>query len=201
MCKPLDPHTLSLLCYEAQALHAMAVRYSHRAPSAALPLRPTARNPNGSCFRSSASTLAPGAFHDPFATLAGPSCPPTDEVVRNALLESFLVHYRILAEFLCKKKRGWPDQILAADFLGKAPVADNHAINTRRDDCDKWLSHLSTCRMPNKKPDWNIPAMYSDIMAELHTLIKVCGYDHNNPEATQCYQDLNRLPAAVTYPA
>lgn len=156
MPKQLDAHTLRLLWYETKAIYDMG-RYlapPHQPPTLPSPREASPRT----SFRASfgASTPSPESFtgYSQFRTEPLPT--PTDPVVKQAILEAFLVHYRILAEFLCKHRtpRTWEDQILAEDF---ADMPNYPNINARRDLYDKWLSLLLCRHRPPALP-WALAA-------------------------------------------
>lgn len=77
-----------------------------------------------------------------------------DEHRRYAFLEAFLVHYRVLAEFLSAKPKK-EDDVTAKDFFPawKSPVKFSDW-----DDINKSLAHLTTRRIHRTKK-WPVQAM------------------------------------------
>lgn len=112
----------------------------------------------------------------------------------NAFLESFLVHYRILAEFLTKQHKGrCKDQILATDFLYQVPISKTDPISINRTKCDQWVAHLSRFRNPANRPAWPFAVMCNEITQALADLLKKCSYDTSDQQATRQYTKLTSL--------
>ncbi len=75
----------------------------------------------------------------------------SSEEVRDAsvVLESFLVHARVLHDFFCQSRR-WEDDIVASDFVGtwaKPSESDYGYLNAQKERLDKALAHLTTTRV------------------------------------------------------
>lgn len=96
---------------------------------------------------------------------AGYASPPTrlTEQQKNAALESFLLHFRNLRDFMCVA-RFWDDHdLFASDFLGfdrPVDVADRETIapTAESDKVNVMLSHLSRLRNDYiEAPDTNWP--------------------------------------------
>jgi hypothetical protein len=72
-------------------------------------------------------------------------------------LEAFLLHYRVVLDFLSPRGRPWSSDILASHFLGseidlKAPIEHRTYI-------DKNLAHLTTARLRSEPLTWPVPEM------------------------------------------
>ena len=84
----------------------------------------------------------------------------SEQMVKNVFYESFVLHFRNLAEFLCKDTPR-PDDIAAKDFLPDpskwirpttSPLFDDHWERANKE-----LAHLTTARLPEASPDRNWP--------------------------------------------
>ena len=193
MFKQLDAHTLRLLWYETKALYDMGRYLAPPRQPAKLP-SPQDTSPQPSSATSfCASTPSPESLtgYSQFGTAQVPT--PTDPVVQQALLEAFLVHYRILAEFLCKPSKSWEDQILASEF---ACMPSYPGINAQRDLCDKWLSHLSCHRHPPNKPAWDYPKLFKDIMEALRNFLKPLAANLDT-QAMRSYREIVALSPSL----
>jgi hypothetical protein len=173
MTEPLDAKTLSLLFYETTMLCCTGrylVPRQQASPSHIPNDIYNVRSPPNPCCGStlSANLLAP-YLHSTISASPG----PTDPVVRNALIESFLVHYRILAEFLCNTKRSHPDQILAKDFARDPPAVIGTNVPHNLDLCHQRLAHLSRDRAEQKQ-SWDWEQMYKEILNVLIEFIRKC---------------------------
>lgn len=147
MDKPLDAQTLSLLRYEATMLSYTGLHLIPRPRSAIQP------SPPGIYGHSATSSpICAGTLSAEYLAQPSPSAPPaiTDAVVINALCESFLVHYRVLAEFLCTGTSGHPDQILITKFVDTPPVTKGTPIYNNLLLCHQRLAHLSSARVQHK---------------------------------------------------
>jgi len=94
--------------------------------------------------------------------------------IHDAILESFLLHIRILIEFLYfdKSKSKYDDDIVAQDYfdtptkwheiLGKKSVE----FQNTKDDLDKRLAHISLKRKESDK-SWDCRALYQSIASGL----------------------------------
>jgi hypothetical protein len=80
--------------------------------------------------------------------------PTVREVIRNALLESSLVHVRVLDDFLRMKAPNQPDDVVAVQFL---PSWEPRSclIPDERDYVNKRLMHLTTVRGTGPAP-WQL---------------------------------------------
>jgi hypothetical protein len=79
------------------------------------------------------------------------SSPMTDPVgnEKNMALESFLLHFRSLRDFLCPSSQR-DDDVLASDFLGMydgSDVGDRGKLNVDKGRLDKMLAHVSYLRL------------------------------------------------------
>lgn len=93
--------------------------------------------------------------------------------IHNALVESFLIHVRLLIEFLYKDKR-YKDNVMAADFFSPPekwrairPVKSK-LLDETVEGAHKLLAHLSYTRLQVKKT-W--PCM--EIAKEIETVLNV----------------------------
>jgi len=80
-----------------------------------------------------------------------------DRTIKNACLESFLMHARNLIDFLEDKRNG-ADDITCADFLNqtgqKIPAINVPLSSGLKNKINKHLSHITRKRL-SKKPLWN----------------------------------------------
>lgn len=81
--------------------------------------------------------------------------------LKNALLESFLLHFRILFDFY----RNWgqlDDDMWASDFCNWCPVAYDKELSERLNKC---LAHLTYARQPCavREPPWDVKEMRKKI--------------------------------------
>ena len=92
--------------------------------------------------------------------------------VHNALVESFLIHARLLIEFLYRDKR-YKDNIMAQDFFShpkkwieeiRQPKGDLLAETER--DAHKYLAHLTRTRLLAKKK-WDFNGIVTEIATRL----------------------------------
>ena len=84
--------------------------------------------------------------------------PPIDEVrvtVKNALIESFVMHFRCLGSFLCLPNAKYPDDVLAKEFFNNPsqwspsiPVELSKALKR----ADKEIAHLTDKRIAGTNP-------------------------------------------------
>jgi len=80
-----------------------------------------------------------------------------DYIVKNALLESFLLHTRIIIEFLSKKKSHTND-INYEDFLPnrKEPFICDFDSKSMKDRINKEIIHLTKNRYEDEKSKWSV---------------------------------------------
>src|SRR3990170_4482738 len=67
----------------------------------------------------------------------------------SALVESFLIHARVLRDFFCRGRQK-PDDVIAGDFVSgwtQQTVSDYSYISAQKDRLDKALAHLTTTRV------------------------------------------------------
>ena len=70
--------------------------------------------------------------------------PPGDELVKNALVEAWVVHVRVLADFL-RDYRAKPADVVASDYLSAWAGADPLTAH-ERGEVNARLAHLSSIR-------------------------------------------------------
>jgi len=82
-------------------------------------------------------------------------------VVKNALLESFLVHERNIIDFLHGKKKCKTD-ITYKDFIKnrKKPFIDENIRRHMEENIDKEILHLSEIRCEKEKTQWDVLSEY-----------------------------------------
>jgi hypothetical protein len=98
------------------------------------------------------------AFHNWYAAYLQQRKPEEiDQIVSNAFIEAFLVHYRNLIDFLSPRKTKHPDDITAADFV--PGFVSTKAPRQYRDRIDKSLSHLSQARASVEDKGWDLTQM------------------------------------------
>jgi hypothetical protein len=97
----------------------------------------------------------------------------TDEVREASMvLESFLVHTRVLRDFFCRD-RGQPDDVFAGEFVvgWKMPsVSEYGYLFSQKDRLDKALAHLTTTRVKydSDGKGWSV----LEIKNEIETMIE-----------------------------
>lgn len=93
----------------------------------------------------------------------------TDEDVRDAsmILESFLIHARVLRDFFCRRRQR-TDDVVAADFVnGWVPPSplDFPYVHANKIRLDKALAHLTTTRVEyeNEGKYWKVHEIFDEI--------------------------------------
>jgi len=94
-----------------------------------------------------------------------------DSLMGNALLESFLVHARLLIDFLYGRPKTGYDDIRAEDMLDpgeweRIRPEQTQLLKDTKHDADKFLAHLTTTRLDRSK-EWDYPAIFKEIDAAL----------------------------------
>ena len=104
-------------------------------------------------------------------------------VIHNALLESFLIHARILIEFLYKDQP-YKDTVRASQyFTSKSPwksvqPSKTELLKKTEKDAHKYLAHLTYTRLQGKK-QWPYIRIVNDIEAVLQVFYKNLPDDFN----------------------
>lgn len=87
-----------------------------------------------------------------------------DPSKKDAFLEAFLVHARLLGEFAAAK--GWSSDIQVSGFVldpvqwkNRADAWWDNDFQKHKDNMDKWLAHLTKARATPPKQQWDIPAI------------------------------------------
>jgi len=128
-------------------------------------------------------TLVEGACASFFATASSESepSPLLDRVLRNMAMESYLVHFRCLFEFITGKDCGnYGDCIFAGKFLDhpntewekvRDSAEETFKPNSRDQNCwwtrvSKHLAHITVDRT-DEKASWDIEDMHQSIMGFL----------------------------------
>jgi hypothetical protein len=97
----------------------------------------------------------------------------TEEVIEaSVLVECFLLHSRVLRDFLCRSKHKI-DDVTAADFVSGwscPPVSDYYTLDRERERLDKALAHLTATRLQydSSGKEWDLVA----IREELENIIR-----------------------------
>ena len=93
-----------------------------------------------------------------------------DEEVKetSALLESLLIHSRVLLSFFCDKCRRYPDGILATDFIPEWEVespGEYLGDKERKSRLNKAVAHLSLKRVDYESHEkkWNLTEINSEV--------------------------------------
>ena len=101
----------------------------------------------------------------------------SDTQLNNALLESFLIHARVLIEFfyptaMTKEKGG----LYASRYLDRwDDIRPKNPLIMEKEKIHQWLAHLAQSRIDEQKPEWNIGHIHN----ELKSLMKLF---HDNLE-------------------
>jgi hypothetical protein len=99
-----------------------------------------------------------------------------ESTIHNSLVESFLIHARLLIEFLYKDKR-YKDNVMAADFFStpekwrKIRPEKSKLLNETFEGSHKLLAHLSYTRLQVKKT-WPYLEIAKEIEAVLNVLLQ-----------------------------
>ena len=107
---------------------------------------------------------------------SSPMCPP-EKAQANMALESFLLHFRNLRDFLCPPKNWTDGDVFASHFLGKDELlaAGNRKILGRdKVRLDKMLVHLSYTRksfIASGGHGWPVARMSIDILDEIEKFL------------------------------
>ncbi len=96
--------------------------------------------------------------------------PLDDRVIQNALIESFLIHARLLIEFLYERRKNEddirPEDWLDPDRWKTARGKKSTLLKGTYEDAHKYLAHLTATHL-NEKKTWDYPA----ILREIETLL------------------------------
>ena len=91
------------------------------------------------------------------------------EQVRDAstLVESFLIHARVLRDFFCRGRLK-TDDVIAGDFVSgwtQPPASDYSYIRAQKDRLDKALAHLTTTRVryDSEGKKWDVATIRREI--------------------------------------
>ena len=98
--------------------------------------------------------------------------------MRNALLESLLIHARVLQEFLTAAKGKHPDDVLAVQFVPDWEANLQVVVGDLVVRMHKQLAHLSLAR--ERKQSWPIIQIADDILEEMGRFSRAAldhGYD------------------------
>jgi hypothetical protein len=96
--------------------------------------------------------------------------------LRNALLESFVIHVRVLIDFLYAE-RPKPDDVIAADYFSpseeweKLRPAQSETLERARIRAHKELAHLTYARL-NVTPETK-PWPFIEIAKEIHSVMDI----------------------------
>jgi hypothetical protein len=113
-------------------------------------------------FRTTAAILAKGGLHP---------------VLKNAVIESFVIHLRNLIDFLYSDNPQ-PDDVVAADFFddpkkwsSSRPTMSSTLARARKR-ANKEIGHLTTRRFPGRDPAkrWEFRSLTNDLRIELRRL-------------------------------
>lgn len=124
---------------------------------------------------------------------------------KNAVLESHLVHARILIEFLSKEESSWPDDVLAVDFFHDSPdsynVLDDEVLDDWVAKIGKRLVHITTEPMPTLKSEqgWKLDEMAGRLIPALRRFVEAVPesrlYDEGPKEKFREHLDKVVLPS------
>ena len=100
-----------------------------------------------------------------------------DEVLRNALLESFLIHARCLADLVSGK--GHPKKDLQVEEFVNEEFSKSDArasaclfVCQYKRSINKWLAHQDPSRAQHLNLQWDIPKMAGELMSFLEPLLE-----------------------------
>ena len=93
----------------------------------------------------------------------------SSEEVRDAstLVESFLIHARVLRDFFCRERHK-ADDVIARVFISgwtQPPVSDYSYISAQKERLDKALAHLTTSRVKDDSEgkQWDVVTIRREI--------------------------------------
>jgi len=122
----------------------------------------------------------------------------------NAVLEAYLVHARILIDFLYKSNSRYDDDVIAVHYFHDLPVSFNPLPNTDLEDWAKEIGgrlvHITTKPMPALKSQqkWPIDDIASGLIPTLMDFLKVV------PDALladgvreDCKNHLSKVPSPI----
>ena len=73
---------------------------------------------------------------------------PEKTFERNPFIDSLLIRLRTIIEFLYRKGRGFPSDVIALDFVPNWEPPDDRLLAEQKELIDTTLVHLSTKQMP-----------------------------------------------------
>ncbi|MCD4752722.1 MAG: hypothetical protein K8R40_06605 [Anaerolineaceae bacterium] len=107
-------------------------------------------------------------------------------VINNALVESFLIHTRLLIEFLYKVRSCYDDDIFAIHFYSsptewKEGIGNKSKyLNNLKKQIDKRVAHLTNIRNINET--WNYPRIRDEIIPVFDKFIKNISPNYLSPK-------------------
>jgi hypothetical protein len=128
------------------------------------------------------------------------------QLITNVFYESFVLHFRNVAEFLLSNKPR-PDDIVAIDFLDDPSKWVRPTTSTRFEDhrvrSNKELAHLTAARLPeaSKARDWPV----QDLVSEMTQLLKDFAALASKKRLHECVSEIlknqdSRTPITPTIP-
>ncbi len=99
----------------------------------------------------------------------------SDPLLRNVLLESFVIHFRALVDFLYRPDNARPDDMAAEDFLGdktdwsEVRPTISPILDSSRRRAHKEIAHLTYARLTVTESEKEWP--FSEITAEIRRLM------------------------------
>lgn len=116
--------------------------------------------------------------------IKGSSSTDNNQIITNALLESFAIHVRVLIHFFFNKS-GQKDDVLAihffsdpSDWLDQSPPY-TEILKKAKKRADKEVAHLTYFRQkvtPNKKP-WNLIPIAKDLQQTIEKFFDLVSKD------------------------
>jgi len=105
------------------------------------------------------------------------------KLIHNAILESFGIHFRVISEFLEKKKRTYDDDVLASDYLPEGTSTKTFIDDPKFEEYEKWINkriaHLTYYRIDEwlDQKGWPIIAMGDALRNALLKFLAVARLD------------------------
>lgn len=121
----------------------------------------------------------------------------SDQVIRNATIESFLIHLRNLLDFFYPEGQVKPDDVIADYYFASGNTPTNFPAKSKTlDDAEirahKQLSHLTSKRYTGNDPkkNWNFNALMREMAGVLTIFVSQPSNDKLAPEFVSNVRDL-----------
>ena len=123
----------------------------------------------------------------------------TKDPARDRALESALLHFRVLRDFLLHQKEKYDDDVLAVHYVEAGiwkPKITSKVFEETRQHLDKRLAHLSLRRIKESEKEWNWPL---DVMSKALGELIMQFYVSLPPDKRDWFKDLKQATVTVTF--